>query len=838
MAATWSRDSLDWHVAFDLSSGQLQAADAQQRAAGRRVVDVAGYLQQVDGALQNRYCAVWVWKRPDDPATRLFTGVSIYGFEKDTEQIDRQGFTELESSQAFENADGQQELCGVCSNDSFWFHKEYDRSAQEYAQLDLLNMTQVNVDVSSAPLQTIPERLSQDLANATARLEVYTDDSEALETRARAHFWLHDYERAISDLTSLLEAERQSPRRVSWLMLRARAQARLGKAAEAQSDLQEGQRLGPDPLDWITAQTLVSAASGDIAESLERWDTQLVRHAGDSAYLHHAAMFYALVSELARPQDTEQAERCVERALELLAQAFESGLEAYLAVAYEPAFAPIRDRERFQELLAPGLLELRYAAIWRSSSTHVALEAHDLEPPAHLEACRRFAADDYRPLAVSVAHLPRAGKTLAASVWIQPRVTDAQSDAHARRTANAALALLHLGAPQAVWSTLKHAQDPSMRSHVIDRCRAVGVDPELLVEQLERDDRVPVRIALVQCLSQYDSLPPALFDRAADRLQSLMDDPADAGLRAAISHAFRRWGCDERLRGHSQPRTWQQAVEGSSWFHTSLGQEMIVLRGPATFLMGSARAGPKTGALASQHHRTIPRSFAIGAQEVTVEQFHEFLQDFPEYEHFYDKAYSPEKDCPQGSITWYDAAAFCRWLSERENVPEDQMCYPPIPQIRNGMIVPADSAERTGYRLPTEAEWEYACRAQSSVKRPFGISDQLLGRYAWYEANASNRTQPVGTLLPNDFGFYDMLGNVREWTHDPYERFYFKKKPHAVGDRRTRSFEVANNVPLIVRGGSCDSEPRALESSTRDADLASSRGGGNGFRLARTVAVE
>jgi len=77
-----------------------------------------------------------------------------------------------------------------------------------------------------------------------------------------------------------------------------------------------------------------------------------------------------------------------------------------------------------------------------------------------------------------------------------------------------------------------------------------------------------------------------------------------------------------------------------------------------------------------------------------------------------------------------------------------------------------DSLSRTGYRLPTEAEWEYACRAEATTSRYFGSGADLLPRYAWYVNNAHYRSWPVGQKQPNDFGLFDMLGNAMQWCQD------------------------------------------------------------------------
>ena len=114
---------------------------------------------------------------------------------------------------------------------------------------------------------------------------------------------------------------------------------------------------------------------------------------------------------------------------------------------------------------------------------------------------------------------------------------------------------------------------------------------------------------------------------------------------------------------------------------------------------------------------------------------------------------------------WYTAAHYCNWLSEQEGLPKDQWCYLPneAGAYAEGMSIPADVLERTGYRLPTEAEWEYACRAGAVTSRYYGHSIDLLDAYAWYQANSKEHAWTCGSLLPNDLGLFDMLGNVYEW---------------------------------------------------------------------------
>src|SRR5262249_22205987 len=150
--------------------------------------------------------------------------------------------------------------------------------------------------------------------------------------------------------------------------------------------------------------------------------------------------------------------------------------------------------------------------------------------------------------------------------------------------------------------------------------------------------------------------------------------------------------------------------------------------------------------------------------EVTVAEFLRFRKEH----HYYKPSSAPTPDCPVNEVTWYDAAAYCNWLSEKEGIEEDQWCYLPNEKKKyaEGMKLAPDYLKRTGYRLPTEAEWEYACRAGSETDWSHGEAEDLLSKYAWYASNAQNKTHPTGSLRPNDLGLFDLHGDVWEWCQD------------------------------------------------------------------------
>jgi formylglycine-generating enzyme required for sulfatase activity len=189
-------------------------------------------------------------------------------------------------------------------------------------------------------------------------------------------------------------------------------------------------------------------------------------------------------------------------------------------------------------------------------------------------------------------------------------------------------------------------------------------------------------------------------------------------------------------------------------------------------------------------------------------------------------------------VSWYDAIAYCRWLSEREQVPEGQQCYPAVEEIERclkehePLRLPADFLARKGYRLPTEAEWEHACRATTTTSRFYGPSDSLLPLYAWTSSNSGYRTAQVGRLLSNDFGLFDMLGNVMEWTQDRYHKYPFV--PGKVWDDEAET-EVLEKDWRVRRGGAFLYQPLDARSAHCDGGSPTSGFPFLGFRVTRTM---
>jgi formylglycine-generating enzyme required for sulfatase activity len=226
--------------------------------------------------------------------------------------------------------------------------------------------------------------------------------------------------------------------------------------------------------------------------------------------------------------------------------------------------------------------------------------------------------------------------------------------------------------------------------------------------------------------------------------------------------------------------------------------------------------------------KRIDHSYAIASREVTVEQFLRFSKDRKE-EHVYSRQCSPTPDCPMNSVTWYDAARYCNWLSAQEGIPDDEWCYLPNKdgEYAEGMKLAPDCVKRTGYRLPTQSEWEYACRAGSVACWSFGETSEMLGKYAWFSDNSLGRSHPAGALKPNDLGLFDMHGNAWEWCQGVWE---LEK-----GGRIEAAHGIQDTDEQLLCGGSFNEGPREVGAASRRRSVPTIRHSDVGFRPARTI---
>ena len=477
-------------------------------------------------------------------------------------------------------------------------------------------------------------------------------------------------------------------------------------------------------------------------------------------------------------------------------------------------------------------------AVWNVSTRFESKALHGMSITEQLVSGHQLTTDGYRPVAISVAPSREGGLPVATSVWHRPLVSEEVKDRLARRQANAAVALLKLDREQKVWPLFQHRPDPRARSYFIHRFGSLGADPNQVLTQLDTQDDVSVRRAIILTLGEFSQqqFPPAERERSIPRLLDLYANDCDSGIHGAVAWTLGRWGCHAKLQKIDREFAIGLPVGNRRWFVNSQVKTLVVIPPPGEFVVGSpptevGREGGPEGGVEMPRHVRIDHAFAVMCHQVTVAEFLEFRKGF-----FYRKYFSPEPNCPINNVAWYDAVAYCNWLNEREGIPREQWCYLPNDEgeYAHGMRIVPNCLARTGYRLPTEEEWEFVCRAGSITSRYYGQNIDLDNYYTWSVQNSlGRRTALVGSLKPNDFGCFDMLGNTLDWCHNEFHDHSNLAVSDPGGDR-ARPELVSDQQMRRLRSPTLAHCPETVRTAFFDVYAPNAKVYGVGLRVSRT----
>ncbi len=236
---------------------------------------------------------------------------------------------------------------------------------------------------------------------------------------------------------------------------------------------------------------------------------------------------------------------------------------------------------------------------------------------------------------------------------------------------------------------------------------------------------------------------------------------------------------------------WGEDLGNPETYTNSAGMEFVLIPN-GEFMMGSPSGERGTDGDESPVHKvTIGEPFYLGKYEVTQEQWQKVMGNNP--------SYFKGDSLPVERVSWEEAQEFIKKLNEMEKSDK--------------------------YRLPSEAEWEYACQAGNSARYSFGYDVSSLGEYAWYDENSGDKTQPVGQKNPNLWGLYDMHGNVWEWVQDGWHDSYYG----APSDGSARESE--SNSLKVRRGGSWEGSAGYCRTANRGNSGSGYRSSGLGFRV-------
>ncbi len=274
-----------------------------------------------------------------------------------------------------------------------------------------------------------------------------------------------------------------------------------------------------------------------------------------------------------------------------------------------------------------------------------------------------------------------------------------------------------------------------------------------------------------------------------------------------------------------EARSLQQKIEKLTTVTSHLG--MKLRRIPSgRFYMGSHDSDEYLRNNESPQHKVLmTHNLFVGVYQVTQADFKQVME--------YNPSVSTENDaCPVDSVTWFSALEFCNKMSDLEELPH----YYELNGIKrrsNGSIERArvTTLGGEGYRLPTEAEWEYACRAGSISPWCFGDQVMDVGEYAWYYDNSGMETHPVGEKKPNAWGLCDFHGNIMEWCHDWYDEYYYQQRP----DEEEDPAGPEDGIAKVLRGGAWQFGAEATRCAYRNSSSPDTASSVIGLRVCRNA---
>ncbi len=469
-----------------------------------------------------------------------------------------------------------------------------------------------------------------------------------------------------------------------------------------------------------------------------------------------------------------------------------------------------------------------------------------------IHAVKRAHPDQITLLVGAFHDNPDRIKALAAEIKDEPLCgeTEDEKNEEAAAQARAGFMLMHLGHPQRVKRFLTHTgenEDPRRRSFLIHGFAENHVDLTTIIPWIEdRASKASVLRASLLALGEY-TLSAERVSLLIPKMERLFLNHPDPGVHSSVEWLLREWKqAHPNLNIHiPNPEIRRDPDHDKRWYVNQRGITMCIVKGPITFFMGSPEchgdidnATHERQLMAQRHERRIPRTFAIACKPLTFAQFEEFFPDYLEHAAKSNFLYRGTRNHLSPNITLeavslHEAFQYCNWLSKKEGLPPDQYCYQ---SSDGGELVPkANALSLAGYRLATEAEWEYACRAGAVTRRPYGNAISLMSKYIWCESNSGGRTRPPGLLRPNDLGMFDMLGNGFEWVHGRYTNYPRLEEGICEDTDAQLRRHLSQETEYVSRGSFFGTPEIYVEASTRNVVKFPELRSGKTIRVARTL---
>ncbi|MEI8213604.1 MAG: protein kinase [Planctomycetota bacterium] len=428
------------------------------------------------------------------------------------------------------------------------------------------------------------------------------------------------------------------------------------------------------------------------------------------------------------------------------------------------------------------------------------------------------------------------------------------------RQANAAVALMRLEDPEPVYQFLTVDRDPEALSQFIYRIRGRDVRPSLLMKSFmeltklatpkdaeARKQHFLRLYGILLTLGEFsiDQLPAKERDGLVEQLIAMYGEHPSRAVHSALGWLLKRWGQEEKVRSVDETPLDYDPSGVREWFvieveppldlttmlttPSSTDRHSIDLVAPIYFTMLVFPGGEfAMGEVGASKTVRVEGPIAVSDREVTWRQFspidgddHRRSWEKNFKKHLGGRRFLPEE--PAFGVSWFDAVNYCRWLTEARTPGEQNQSYEkkqltPEQAVKPGWLDLTDpkdwkwpmNPKRPGFRLLTEAEWEYVASDGMNTTYSFGTSEELLSEYGWYDKNSGGWSHQTGTLRPSIAGLFDIYGNLWEWTQGWYN----------------------TGLTRVARGGSWARDAKVGRAAGRGSDTPTVRGSSFGFRLA------
>ena len=686
-----------------------------------------------------------------------------------------------------------------------------------YCQMDLRCTNELlSMDRSTKWQETygLDRHNANDAVNLASRLSSCGKFAEALEVLSQS---------TDADLEKIPEPRRTTIRRAAQ-RIQARTLARLGKKDELRTLLDDTIAKGKftqEEKDFLYLRLAVleneSETVGQLLSSLEAVSKQ------NSLTRDYYLRSLAIVASKQFPASV--SERALQR-LTLIVPEWIAKESISPDMLVDADFDELKSKPEWLGLLQRCRLTRRFSSCANLNEQSETTALYSEPISEHSRKAAQLCDEGYQVVCLDV-HSDSQDKRFASSVWARKKRTQAEVAANARRTAIYALALARLGENDAIMDGLSDKWGRSVQTAIMALSPNV-IGTESLVTLLRNAQNTPLQSAIVSALGNFkpSQFSETDFRYVLLRFNEWADSAPQSQLRNMSRWCLQNWNEKVPTQKSSQALTAER-----NWYTNAAGQQMIILTPPELAQVGRADE--------RRIWIRIGRRFSLSATEVTGSQFEDFLNDprivdwIREDRRQRLASLSPP-DHPQSSVSWRLAIRYCQWLNEKENIPESQWCYQDVWK-NDGNEVRSETAylERTGYRLPTHAEWEWACAGGHTEPWHFGSDETWIKFFEWTSPHSSNQSQPVGKLRPNHFGFFDMGGNLAEWSDDYLRPPLRSNDKYFLVDSGNSASDNSTNRTLV--GGRFKMAPSSAVSNSVVYNAPGYMTPTTGLRIARTI---